>query len=84
MSQAANSHQTTSVMHPTKGRVDLAQAQWRKSQLSGAIGNCVEVAFVDHHVAVRDTKDRDGGTLLFTQAEWAAFVGGVRNGEFDR
>jgi len=34
-------------------------------------------------VAVRDTKDRDGGTLVYTSAEWLAFVGGVKDGEFD-
>jgi hypothetical protein len=34
-------------------------------------------------VAVRDTKNRDGGTLIFTDAESAAFVGGVKDGEFD-
>jgi hypothetical protein len=34
-------------------------------------------------VAVRDAKDRTGPVLLFTAPEWAAFVGGVRNGEFD-
>jgi len=33
--------------------------------------------------AVRDTKNRDGGTLYFTEAEWAAFAAGVRAGEFD-
>jgi hypothetical protein len=26
----------------------------------------------------------DGGTLILTPAQWAAFIGGVRNGEFWR
>jgi len=43
----------------------------------------VEVAFVDGKVAVRDSKDRRGPVLVFTPAEWEAFVGGVRDGEFD-
>jgi hypothetical protein len=30
------------------------------------------------------SKNRRGGILHFTQAEWDAFIGGVRNGEFDR
>jgi uncharacterized protein DUF397 len=34
-------------------------------------------------VAVRDAKDRTGPVLQFTAAEWEAFVGGVRGGEFD-
>jgi hypothetical protein len=61
---------------------DLSRAVWRKSTLSHTNG-CVEVAFVDDRVAVRDSKDRNGAVLLFTPFEWEAFVGGVRDGEFD-
>ncbi|MGV9773494.1 DUF397 domain-containing protein, partial [Streptosporangium sp. NPDC003464] len=32
--------------------------------------------------AVRDSKDQDGPVLFFTGAEWDAFVGGVKLGEF--
>jgi hypothetical protein len=34
-------------------------------------------------MAVRDTKDREGSTFGFTPGEWAAFVAGVKAGEFD-
>ncbi|WBB51766.1 DUF397 domain-containing protein [Verrucosispora sp. WMMA2044] len=52
-------------------------ATWRKSTRSGAGGgDCVEVADnLTGIVLVRDTKDRDGGTLAFTPAAWASFVG---------
>ena len=30
-----------------------------------------------------DADDPDAGKLYFTQAEWDAFVSGVRDGEFD-
>jgi Domain of unknown function (DUF397) len=60
--------------------VDLDNAIWRKSSYSGSNG-CVEVAFVDGDVAVRDSKDRQGPVLLFTPVEWDAFVAGVRDGE---
>ena len=64
--------------------MDLSQAKWRTSIRSGTNGNCVEVATnLSEGVAVRDTKNRDGGTLVFSPAEWAAFVGGVQDGEFD-
>ena len=35
-------------------------------------------------IGVRDSKDTEGPVLRFTPDEWKAFVGGVRNGEFDR
>jgi len=63
---------------------DLDGAVWHKSTRSGSEGNCVEVATnLPGVVAVRDTKDRDGGILTFTPLEWRAFVAGVRDGEFD-
>ncbi len=46
-------------------------------------GACVEVApLPGGGAAVRDTKDR-AATLVFDAVEWADFVSGVRNGEFD-
>jgi hypothetical protein len=58
---------------------------WMKSSLSMHNGSCVEVAGLgDEIIRVRDSKNRRGGILHFTQAEWDAFIGGVHNGEFDR
>ncbi len=37
----------------------------------------------DHVITLRDPNDPDGPTLVFTPAEWDAFVAGVRDGEFD-
>ena len=70
----------------TKGlRVDLTRADWHKSTRSGPnCDNCVEVAFVDQAIAVRDSKNPAGPALIFTEAEWDAFVGGAKDGEFDR
>ncbi len=63
---------------------DLTGAVWHKSTRSAGGQNCVEVADnLPQVVAVRDTKNRDAGTLLFTHDEWAAFVSGVKAGEFD-
>jgi uncharacterized protein YeaC (DUF1315 family) len=47
-------------------------------------GNCVEVGRTpDGAVVVRDTKNRAQQALSFTDEEWAAFVAGVKAGDFD-
>ncbi|MEU6714179.1 DUF397 domain-containing protein [Nonomuraea sp. NPDC046802] len=66
-----------------KKDVDLSRATRRTSTLSGSNGQCVSVAFVDGHVAVRHSMDVDGPVLVFTDSEWRAFTGGVHLGEFD-
>jgi len=49
-------------------------APWHVSSYSGNGGNCVEVAETPRVILVRDTKDRDGGTLEFTSTAWSAFI----------
>ena len=57
---------------------------WVKSSLSFSNGNCVEVASLPRaEIGVRNSRDREGAVLKFTPDEWHAFLGGVRNGEFD-
>ncbi|MBB5130914.1 hypothetical protein HNP84_000602 [Thermocatellispora tengchongensis] len=34
-------------------------------------------------VAVRDSKDPDGGKLFFSPDEWRAFLAGAKTGKFD-
>jgi Domain of unknown function (DUF397) len=47
-------------------------------------GNCVEAAALpDGAVALRDSKDRNKPPHIFTAEEWAAFVAGVKEGDFD-
>jgi hypothetical protein len=53
--------------------------EWRKSTYSNANGgNCVEVAGAKV-VAVRDTTDRDGGTLVFSAEAWAEFTASLKS-----
>ncbi|MGC9667168.1 DUF397 domain-containing protein [Planosporangium sp. 12N6] len=54
---------------------------WRRSSFCGS-GACIEVARVDEAYLLRDSKDPEGPVLTFTEAEWEAFVAGVRAGEF--
>ncbi|WP_327230487.1 DUF397 domain-containing protein [Streptomyces murinus] len=49
--------------------------QWFTSSYSNNGGQCIEVATnVPDTVPVRDTKDRDAGTLTFRTDSWSAFV----------
>ena len=55
-------------------------ANWQKSSFSGANGgNCVEVAAGEPGVvAVRDSKDPDGPALIFSPADWSAFLASLK------
>jgi hypothetical protein len=54
-------------------------ANWRKSSYStGGDSNCVEVAADARSILVRDTTDRDGGTLTLTPSAWSKFIGTIR------
>ncbi|WBB98326.1 MULTISPECIES: DUF397 domain-containing protein [unclassified Solwaraspora] len=54
--------------------MELTEARWRKSTRSDS-ANCVEVADnLPGRVYVRDTKNRDGGSLAFAPSSWSSFV----------
>ncbi len=66
---------------------ELPGVAWHISARSGNTGgNCVEAGPVNdgsERVAVRHSRFPDGVAILYTRAEWEAFVGGVKDGEFD-
>ncbi|MFI0467353.1 DUF397 domain-containing protein [Saccharopolyspora sp. 5N102] len=70
-----------------RGRNKVASSSqftgWRKSSRSNETHNCVEIGFAAGAVGVRDTKDREGGTLAFAQARWRDFSTKLRGGAFD-
>ncbi len=62
--------------------------EWIKSSFSNGSGgnNCVEVGHaskVDAFFVRHSTRREQGSHLIFTRAEWDAFVKGVKAGEFD-
>jgi hypothetical protein len=65
---------------------DFTHAVWRKSTYSGDnAGACVELAFLDTAVGLRDSKDKGNGAILIVNpGEWNAFLAEARDGEFSR
>lgn len=58
------------------------ETKWRKSKFSGD-GSCVAFADRGEWIAMRDTKSPDGGTLFLTRGEMAAWIAGIKAGEYD-
>jgi hypothetical protein len=62
----------------------LVGAAWRKSSHSGAVGNCIELAPVGGGaVAVRNSRDPNGSTLIYRWDSLMGLVNGARDGEYD-
>ena len=60
--------------------MDLSGARWRKSSHSGDNGgHCVELASETGVVAVRDSKDPEGGALLFERDAFRTFIRSITN-----
>jgi hypothetical protein len=57
---------------------------WRKSLHSNPSGNCVELAKLPGGaVAIRNSRFSTGPALLCARADFATFLAGARDGEFD-
>ncbi|WP_328475711.1 DUF397 domain-containing protein [Actinoplanes sp. NBC_00393] len=63
-------------------RFDRHALTWRVATRS-ANGNCVEVARAGDEIAVRNSRHPDGEIIVYTRAEFAAFLDGAKKGEFD-
>lgn len=79
---------------PTADQLDLSGVTWLSSDEESAEGEegeegeegggRIEVAFLDDGTTLmRDGEDPESPILVFTPEEWEAFVGGVKDGEFD-
>jgi len=63
---------------------ELFGAGWRKSSASNSQGACVELAkLASGEFAVRNSRNPEGPALIYTRAEIAALIEGVKMGEFD-
>jgi len=62
---------------------DISHASWIMSRACNNSA-CVQVAHLPGGmVALRDSKDSRKPAHIFDSDEWAAFVAGVKSGEFD-
>ncbi len=64
-------------------KIDLSELEWFKSSFSANGESCCTCARLsDGGMAVKDSKNPDGGILIFSRTEWQTFIGGVKLGEF--
>jgi hypothetical protein len=61
---------------------ESSDLEWHRSTYCST-NTCVEAARFDGRVFLRDSKNRNGPTLLFEPSEWNAFLQGVKSGELD-
>lgn len=54
---------------------------WFTPRLSANGQTCVETKFTDDAVYVRNSKNPDAGTAIFTHSEWRAFIGSVKDSD---
>jgi Domain of unknown function (DUF397) len=59
----------------------VKQLEWRTSSFCANDG-CVQVAIDGDQILVRSSRDVETH-LVFDANEWAAFIAGIRNHEFD-
>lgn len=64
---------------------DFSGARWKKSTRSDESGGgqCVEVAFADGHIGVRDSKAPAADLLTFDPTAWQSFTRVVKAGLLD-
>lgn len=74
-------------VHGVATAEELAHVAWRVSTRTGSgSGNCVEAGPLTDgsgRVAVRHSKNSGGSVIVYSQAEWRAFIAGAKDGEFD-
>lgn len=70
--------------HPLKGEFDTETARWERTMREDGTPAALEIGYAANGlVALRMAEDPEGDLLIYTPAEWEAFVEGVRDGEFD-
>ncbi|MBV9013477.1 MAG: DUF397 domain-containing protein [Pseudonocardiales bacterium] len=61
----------------------LVTGEWFLPRRSWNNSYCVETKFTKDAVYVRNNRRPDAGTAVFDHAEWAVFIAGVKDGDYD-
>jgi hypothetical protein len=61
----------------------ISDLQWRKARRSVNNGACVEVAPVSRQILIRDSTDRSGPVIRYSQRSWCILVEEIKMGRFD-
>ena len=79
-------HIVDQYLNPESAAIRMLEELFKNSYFMSASPTpitCIEVAKKSGYVAIRDSKDLKKKALYFTNAEWEAFVTGVKDGKFD-
>ncbi len=57
--------------------------EWFLPGRSGNGATCVQTKFTEDAVYVRNNRRPDAGTAVFDHTEWAVFIAGVKDGDYD-
>lgn len=60
----------------------LGELSWRVARKCDG-GACVRVAAHGDKIVIGSSKHLDGPVIAYSRDEWAAFVQGIREGDFD-
>ncbi len=61
----------------------VSSLQWSKARRSVGNGACVEVAYANGQVFLRDSQDRLGPIIPYSGSSWRSFVTDAKQGQFD-
>jgi hypothetical protein len=63
---------------------EMGALAWRKASRSVGNGECVEIAVALQYVAIRDSKNPEGGILRCTPSAFRSFLGMITPNEVSR
>ena len=61
----------------------MGNLEWRKARSSANNGACVELAPAAGQILIRDSKDRSGAVIAYSEYSWRQFLAIAKTGRFD-